>query len=77
MGEHRPSKIQPNMVNCLALRLVDGHGKAKPYWELSPSELEGHLLFCGVVIDPWDKNLVPFMVPSNQLQPPRPCAYIL
>src|SRR6267378_2802272 len=67
MCEYRPSEVQANMFDCLALRLVNGHGKTKPEWELSPTELEGNLVFSWIIGDSWYENIVPSMVSSNEL----------
>src|SRR5438105_2358052 len=72
MCKHRPPKIQSNMFDCLALRLIDSHSKRKSDRKLPSSKLKGHLLFCWIVVDPWHKHLMCSMVPSNQLHLDHP-----
>src|SRR6267142_6208780 len=59
MAEYRPSEIQPNMLNCLALRLVKSHCKSKSDRKLSSSKLEGNLIFSGLVHQQKSTFLIP------------------
>jgi hypothetical protein len=59
MCKHWPPKIQPNMLDHLALRFIDCHSKTKSDWKLPSIKLEGHLLFSWRNWDPWDKDLFP------------------
>jgi len=67
MCECRSSEVQANMLDSLALRLVNGHGKAKPDRKLPPTELECHLLLCWIVVDSGDENLALCMVSCDKL----------
>ena len=55
------------MLDSLALRLVNGHGKAKPDRKLPPTELECYLLLCWIVVDSGDENLALCMVSCDKL----------
>ena len=55
------------MLHCLALQLVNSHREAKSHRELPPCELERALLICGLVVHPWNKNLMTHKLPSKKL----------
>jgi len=67
MSEHRSPKIQPNMLHRLPLRLVDRHCKGQPHRKLLSGKLEGNLIFCRLIRNPWYENSWPSMFPSQNI----------
>ena len=66
MGEAGVVKMEPSHLECLALRLVDGHGKTQAHWELQPLEAEPDVTWRGYQRYFWDEYLLTFCTATEK-----------